>query len=411
VTTIRHHATGRWLSVFALAGGMLLGTAGRADEPSGTPQPEPELSADSADAPLGLFESLTGSNINKSSFLERNGIRLDGWLDFGIGGNPRGSRDGFNGPVTFADKTNDVTLNQLYGYVERTVDDQGNSWDFGYRADIFYGTDARFALTKNLDDNLINGSTDYKLAVPQTYLSVFAPVGNGLTITAGHFYTIIGYEVVTAPDNFFFSHAYTMQYAEPFTQTGILMSYPINDNFSVTGGVVSGWDAFFQDPPNFLGGVNFTSDDEKTSVATSLITGDATEDNKSNRTMYSIVVTREVTDDLQYVFQHDFGIEKNAATFGQTAHWYGINQYLTYSVMDALSAALRFEWFRDEEGVRVGFGSNSYFGITGGLNWSPTSFLTLRPELRYDWSTNNDAYDGATKDDQFMISVDAIIQF
>ena len=43
---------------------------------------------------------------------------------------------------------------------------------------------------------------------------------NRLTVRLGHFYTIIGYEVVTAPDNFFSSHAYTMQYGEPFTHTG-----------------------------------------------------------------------------------------------------------------------------------------------------------------------------------------------
>lgn len=406
--------------MLVLGGGLLSAALAFAEEPAHSAQDldktldKPEMlteEAPEAEAPWGFVESLTGFNINKTSFMESSGVRLDGWLEFGIGGNPRGSIDGFNGPVTFNDLTNDVTVNQIYLTLERAVNDQGNSWDFGFRGDVFWGTDARFSLTKNLDDNLITGATDYRLAFPQFYVNVFAPIGNGVTMTVGHFYTIIGYEVVPGPDNFFFSHAYTMQYGEPFTHTGVLFSYPINDNFSVTGGVTSGWDAFFQDPPNFLGGVNFTSDDEKTSVAVSLVTGDASQDNRSNRTLYSIVASHDLTDDLHYVFQHDFGVEQNATFSGDTAYWYGINQYLSYDLMDELAAGLRFEWFRDEDGVRVGFGSNSYFEITSGLNWTPASFLTVRPEVRYDWSTANPAFDGATRENQFLISVDAIIQF
>lgn len=405
--------------MLVLGGGLLSAALAFAGEPAPSAQnlektlDKPEILAGEVpepEAPWGLVESFTGFNINKTSFMESLGVRLDGWVEVGIGGNPRGSIDGFNGPVTFNDRTNDPGMNELYIYLERAVNDQGSAWDFGFRADMIYGTDARFTTAKNLDDKLLDAPF-YKMAFPQFYVDVFAPIGNGVTMTVGHFYTIIGYEVVTAPDNFFFSHAYTMQYGEPFTHTGALLSYPINDNFSVTGGVTSGWDAFFQDPPNFLGGVNFTSDNEKTSVAVSLITGDASQDNRSNRTLYSIVASHDFTEDLHYVFQHDFGVEQNATFFGETAYWYGVNQYLSYDVMDELAAGLRFEWFRDEDGVRVGFGPNSYFEITGGLNWKPASFLTVRPEVRYDWSTANPAFDGATRENQFLISVDAIIQF
>ena len=45
---------------------------------------------------------------------------------------------------------------------------------------------------------------------------------NDWKIKLGHFYTPIGYEVVPANGNFFYTHAYTMQYGEPFTHTGVL---------------------------------------------------------------------------------------------------------------------------------------------------------------------------------------------
>ncbi|MGR9106489.1 MAG: porin [Gammaproteobacteria bacterium] len=369
----------------------------------------------------GVVEDLTGFNINKTSFMDDLGIRMDGWFEFGIGGNPRDVSTLSNAPITFNDQTNEVTANELYYYIERAVNTEGDSWDIGFRADIVYGTDARFTTAANFDNQWLRDSDLYKLAMPQVYGEIFAPIGNGLTLTFGHFYTIIGYEVVTAPDNFFFSHAYTMQYGEPFTHFGGLISYPINNNFNFTGGIVTGWDSVMDAPPNFLGGLSYSTDDERTSVAVSLITGEEDLTNKHNRTLYSIVISHDFLDSLHYVFQHDHAVVQNASAPGGTNRWYGINQYLTYDVLDSLGVGLRFEWFRDEDGSRVldglgnNIGPNHYFAITGGVNWTPTSWLKIRPEVRYDWSINTPAYDVAgdvpSRFNQILISADAIIQF
>lgn len=376
------------------------------------------VSGVNAAAEEGVVKDLTGFSINDTDFMQSIGVEVGGWLEIGVAGNFNDPHNNFNGPVTFNDRANEFNVHEVYGYIERAVNDQGDSWDFGFRADIVYGTDARFTTSANFDDNLVTDGTSrfYKLAFPQAYVEVFAPIGNGLTTKIGHFYTIIGYEVVPAKDNFFFSHAYTMQYAEPFTHTGILASYPINDNISITAGAVTGWDSWFQAPGNFLGGVNLNTDDEKTGLAVSLITGGADlHKGDNNRTMYSIVFNHDFDNGLSYVFQHDFGTQNKATANDGTARWYGINQYLFYKVTDEVGTGLRFEWFRDEQGVRVGYGSNSYFAITAGMNWSPLDWLMVRPEVRYDWATNNDAYpdedDGTFRSNQFLLSADAIITF
>ncbi|GAB4263069.1 MAG: hypothetical protein Kow0065_13840 [Methylomicrobium sp.] len=382
-----------------------------------------------ADDP-GIIESLTGSDINKTAPMKDLGLTFGGWVSGGIAGNPDGPRDNYNGPITFNDRANEIHANQVYGYIEKAVDTEGGKWDFGFRADVLYGTDARFTTQGNFDNQLIGDDFSfYKLAFPQVYAELFAPIGNGLTTKVGHFYTIIGNEVVTAPDNFFYSHAYTMQYGEPFTHTGVLMSYPVNNNISLTGGVVSGWDSFFQQPANFLGGVTYTTDDQKTSVAVSYIGGDSIvadrADNNGQQvtdhvSMYSIVLNHDFTDELHYTLQHDLGVQENVGNSGTDATWYGINQYLTYDVNDQLATGLRFEWFRDEDGARVAGigrgntmpgGENHYFAVTAGVNYSPLSWLMLRPEIRYDWVTKNDAFDNGTEDDQVLISADAIIRF
>ncbi|MDT8406523.1 MAG: porin [Methylococcales bacterium] len=370
----------------------------------------------------GAIESLTGFNINHSSLLQDLGITAGGWVSVGIAGNPDDPRDNFNGPVTFNDRANEFNMHQLYGFIERATHPETKNWDIGFRADLLYGTDARFSAQANFDDTLVD-SDFYQLVFPQAYAEIFAPIGNGLTTKIGHFYTIIGYEVVTAPDNFFFSHAYTMQYGEPFTHTGILSSYPLNDNFTATLGVVSGWDSFFQQPPNFLGGISYTTDDENTSVAFSLITGDtqgANERDEFHRSMYSIVVSHNITDRLHYTLQHDLGVQE-VSQDADAAKWYGINQYLTYDIDDHLATGVRFEWFRDEDGTRIGpIGRNNslpsgianhYLAATIGLNYQPTTWLTFRPEIRYDWTTDGDAFDDGRDDDQLLISADMSIRF
>ena len=99
----------------------------------------------------------------------------------------------------------------------------------------------------------------YGSAIPQLYLE--AGYGD-LSCKVGHFYTIIGYEVVTAPDNFFYSHAYTMYNSEPFTHTGALvLPTRLVTDMTIYGGYVFGWDSGFEDNGDaFLGGVSLESD-------------------------------------------------------------------------------------------------------------------------------------------------------
>jgi hypothetical protein len=364
-----------------------------------------------ADDP-GAIESLTGFNINDTALLKDSGIQIGGWVSAGVAGNPDSPESRTNGPITFNNRANEFNMHELYGFIERAVNTEGDKWDFGFRADVVYGIDAFYTTQANFDNKLISDGSSrlYKLAFPQAYATIFAPIGNGLTTKIGHFYTIIGNEVVTAPDNFFFSHAYTMQYGEPFTHTGILSSYPVNNNISLTGGVVSGWDSFFQEPPNFLGGVTFTTDDSNTSLAFSVVTGDVVKDDEHHRTMYSVVLSHNITDTLHYKLQHDMGIEEKWSG-GDSAKWYGVNQYLTYDINDQLGVGTRLEWFRDEDGVRVNGNKAHFLAATVGLNYKPISWLTLRPEVRYDHSIENSAYNDGLSNDQVLISADAIVRF
>ena len=370
--------------------------------------------------------------------LTSRGINTYGWFDVGIGANNWGSP--FNGPITFNDRNWQGQMNQLYLVNERLLDVDNGRW-LGGRVDLLYGTDYIFTTARGLDGNLLNqpnaagavgapswaSSKDYGLALPQLYGEVGA--GNH-AVKFGHFYTIIGYEVVPAIGNFFYTHAYTMQYGEPFTHTGVLDTWSPNDQLVVYGGITNGWDNF-SDPINilgianpgypgansnaaFLGGVSFKNSDQTQSLTTTVSSGNEPGSfvsaigpaNIGNRSIVSTVYVNELSDKLTYVFQNDNGWQFNANPVSQNigqaaglAQWYGVNQYLFYTFSDTVVGGMRFEWFRDNNGYRVlnpirnaifggpygsGYAGN-FWQVTWGLNWKPNRNWIIRPELRYDW--------------------------
>ena len=97
--------------------------------------------------------------------------------------------------------------------------------DWGYRGDILYGVDAQKTQAYGNNSGSWDNSFDngvYGWAIPQAYAEV---AYGDWSVKVGHFFTIIGYEVVPDVGNFFYSHSYTMFNSEPFTHTGILATY------------------------------------------------------------------------------------------------------------------------------------------------------------------------------------------
>jgi len=348
-------------------------------------------------------------------------LRYDAWLAQGVTINTSSPNNRRNFPVTFNNRSNDYQLNQAYLLLEKPIDSRQDRWQVGGRFDVLLGTDARFTETRGLeahgDFSPHWNSGPYGIALPQFYAEAFAPVGNGLSVKLGHFYTILGYESVPAPDNFFYSHAYTMQYGEPFTHTGALASTRLGD-VNLHGGVTRGWDNW-EDNNNdmaFLGGVDWTSGDGTNAIAFAIHMGRESDEPPSTnrfRTTYSLVAQHRFTDRLQYVLQYDHGFEEGAARGGGDAQWFGINQYLFYTINPCWKAGLRYEWFRDADGVRVDpiSGESDYFEISLGLNWTPRERLNIRPELRWDWADGGTPFVDRTKSHQFLMACDVIWRF
>lgn len=359
-------------------------------------------------------------------------VKTYGWLDAGIIGNSSSPDSKFNGPYNAVDRSNEVMLNQIYLVAERELPKCGHG--FGGRMDIMYGEDFLLAESlgreKRSDGRGHWNNQYYGIATPQGFVSA----GNQrLSFQLGHFYSVVGYEGVMAPDNFFYSKSYSYQFAGPFTHWGGQMNWNPNNALSVQLGLHNGWDAFdrVSDSVGFVGKVRYDSQSSGHWTSFAITTGDDYNDmagvaptqDFTNRTRYSWLVGLPLTCKLDYVFHHWLGVQENGAPSGGQATWYGIDQYLAYAVNDCTKVGFRFEWFRDDDGTRVGLNRTSnpnsapfigdFYSLSFGANWAPNDRLIVRPELRSDWFDGASAtrpYNDASDDDQFTFGFDVILR-
>jgi hypothetical protein len=349
------------------------------------------------------------------------GLTYGGWISAGFTANSHGNTtsDG-NLPLGWNNDTA-FNLHQLWGYIDREADTGGCGFDWGFHLDFVFGVDGpdTQAFGDIGWDNDWDSGGEYGSALPQLY-AVLA--WNDLSIKLGHFYTIIGYEVVQAPDNFFYSHSYCQYYAEPFTHTGFIADYAVNDQWAVSLGYVQGWDSGFNnknDANMVIGGISWSSCDENTSLAYAVTGGTFGDDpspigsNEGNLYMHSLVFSQAFGCGWTYVLQWDLGL--NWLATAPDTEWYGINQYLLKEINCCWAVGGRFEWFRDDDGVRVGTGTavdGNYYALTLGANWMPHTNLRFRPEVRYDWFDGVGLpMDNGTEDTQLTFGIDGIFTF
>lgn len=372
--------------------------------------------------------------------LRDNGINIGGSIVNSFAFNTDAPKDKFNGPVTWTDRANEWQLNQAWFYMEKALDTT-KDFDIGGRIDVMYGTNFRFNTETGLEDNINGSHSFYGVALPQFFTTTKY---YNWTFKSGHWVSPVGYFTVDMSQNFFNTLPYTYQYGEPFTHTGSTATYTVNDSLQVGGGVVRGWDNFDNTNPNVGGIATITKTfDNGASLAYVGILDQ--EQNQllvfKKRYLQTLVYSKNLTDRVTYVAQSDLGWQKDAmAATGKDAWWYGLNQYMFYKMNDCWSFGSNFEWFRDQDGFRVGgFLPNTFavpgsqtrglstarsgyrgnfYQITLGPKWTPTKNFMVRPNLRFDWFDGQidnpgklKPFDDGLKNAQTVFVTDFVITF
>ena len=342
-------------------------------------------------------------------FGEKCGYSAGGWIQLGYHDK---NLPAFN---TFKDN---LQLQQAWLYAEKATDGTCGL-DIGGRFDYVYGTDGPNTQAFGTDprgwDNGWDNGGQYGHAIPQLYVE--AAYGD-MKVKAGHFYTIIGYEVVPATGNFFYSHAYTFNFSEPFTHTGVLAEYAVNCNVTAWGGYSFGWDSGFDDNGDaFLGGISAGLTDDLTLTYATIggrfvETWSGVTPQSIRGYQHSIVADYAVNDSLNYVLQSDV-LATDFADGTNARDSFGINQYLIKTINDCWGVGARFEWWNVEEGPQP---DADVYALTLGVNYRPHANVIVRPEIRWDWDDDGVLIGGNSllengDDDQTTFGVDTIFTF
>jgi hypothetical protein len=336
--------------------------------------------------------------------------RYGGWLQAGYHSETTGFSHSVSDLHDFNDVPDDINLNQGWLYFEKTVEMGSCSADWGYRADIVYGTDAQKIQASGSHSNRWDNSFDhgqYGWAIPQAY----AQVAQGdWHLKLGHFLANVGFEQVPSVSNYFYSRSLGFVTSVPKTYTGVMADYHASECTTYQFGWVLGWDTGFdqyEDGNAFHGGVKHHLNDDVhvgyTMTAGNLGYRSGDEFGYS----HSIDLVAHLNCRTTYVFQSDLvytdGLHSHPEDVSEE---YSIINYLFYELNSCWSAGGRVEWFKTNE-----LGDYASFQeITGGLNYHPHANLVIRPEIRYDWTSADEAH-GDDFDNRAIFGIDAILTF
>lgn len=311
------------------------------------------------------------------------GLEISGWTQVGYHDRSTG---------LFNTDPKKVGVHQVWFAFDKASDADAEGLGLGYHFDLVYGRDAENTNAFGQPTGWDTEVDDW--AMPQLYVT--GHLGDW-EITAGKFYTLVGYETVTAPDNFFYSHAMTMNNSEPFTHTGVLASKTTEAGTDLTIGWTAGWDTGFDQ--NGSNGILALGKSLGDNIGLNYVTTFGDIADGDNGYTHSIVMDITLGERMSYVFQTDY-------VDTTTRYEIGVNQYVFYTLSDDVALGARLEWWRDSGAGPGGPGADSEYSFTSGVNWRPPSSfdLVVRPEVRIDWNDQS-------TDTNTTFGVDAILSY
>src|SRR2546430_13905937 len=341
-------------------------------------------------------------------------LAIYGWVETGFTGNVDSPEDNQNFGRLFDDRSNEFVMNQAVITAERALDPKVG-FDWGFKLQFLFGTDARYIHSLGLLDHAMRNSL-YQPDIPEVYLSLHFPIvtEGGIDVKIGKFVTLEGAETIDPRTNPFYSHTYIFNFAIPFNHTGALVTLYATKWLNLVAGVTRGVNTSIDDnndAPAFHGCSGLHLNEEKFVVSAATHIGPETPGHDHDlRYLTRITPTWKITDKLTSItdlnYTHDDAADASA---------YGVAQYLTYAINDKITAKIRGEIWRDDKGFyaaqfadphdpmralagepvidprTVGGGRTTYGALTVGLDIKapgpkPPSSLTIRPRLRVDHS-------------------------
>src|SRR5438552_15467596 len=197
-------------------------------------------------------------------------FKISGWIDSGITFNPDSPQDNQNFGRLFDGRANEPLLNQLVINFERALAPEPGEFDWGFKLQFMYGSDARFIHSLGLFSNT-EATSIVQPHLVEGYLSLHLPIVSegGLDLKLGKFVTLEGAETIDPRTNFFYSHTYIFNVGIPFNLTGGLATFHATKWLDLYSGITRGVNTSIEDnndSVSFHGGVGLNLLDGKLTI-------------------------------------------------------------------------------------------------------------------------------------------------
>ncbi|HEU4503920.1 MAG TPA: outer membrane beta-barrel protein [Nitrospira sp.] len=234
------------------------------------------------------------------------------------------------------------------------------------------------------------GSSDQLRHFGRANASYLAPVGNGITIQAGLFNSLIGYDSLYAKDNNHYTRAWIADYS-PYLMFGVNASYSFNEQLTGTLYVINSYFHLSHpnDQPSYGGQLVYKPSSQWT-VKEAIYWGPEQANTSLEfwRLFFDTIVEWK-GENLTIAFENQVGTENLAVPGSPRTFWIGAILPVRWNFNGPWSVAVRPEFFWDRNGRLTGF-EQFIKAVTTTLEYRfPYGWTNLisRLEYRYDEST------------------------
>lgn len=260
---------------------------------------------------------------------------------------------------------------------------------FGEMVDTLMGVDPSAAVG--------TANADASKNITQAFITYNTSEIKDLTISAGKFYSYLGFEVTRAKDNWNYSRSYTYNYGIPFWHEGLSLGYGfIPTKLSGTFYVMNAWDGRIANEQNksaTLGASLNWAPMEGAILVFNYISGAEGTESGSIRSVSELNGSYAINDFASVAFDTVVGRQTSTATTTESK-W---NSYVIYAKLNFTpfyTLSPRYEVYDDADGFTLGQGTTQKItSITLSNNFNLEQGLEARIEIRNDKSnavsTNN----------------------
>src|SRR5260221_1178591 len=171
-------------------------------------------------------------------------LTITGLVEVGASGNANNPAVTNFGQL-FTDKANSFFLNQASLTVQRPLDQKATGYDFGFKFQAMYGSDARYTHFLGEFDQSIGERNQFDIVEAHALFHLPWLTSGGIDLKVGQYVTLEGAEVINAPDNAIYTHSYIFFFGIPFKHTGILTTTHVNSWLDIYAGVDAGVNTTF----------------------------------------------------------------------------------------------------------------------------------------------------------------------